>query len=118
MHQFILSVGEPWDFEGPDGQNRVLVDVQGIVKGPKEENLTPRHLLLRVKNPFDMDGEKVKLLVASPRYKNDTIEELQSAGGTVGCARVRPGFVLFPDGSFAKESVVYCIIGGLTPNVI
>ena len=117
MRQFILSVGEPWDFEGPDGQNRILVDVQGVVEGPKEKNWAPRYLLLHVKNPFDMDGETVKLLVASPRYKGDTIEDLQNAGGTVGCARVRPGFELLPAGSFPKESVVYCIIGGLIPNV-
>jgi hypothetical protein len=88
-----------------------------VVGGPKEKDWVSRYLLLNVSNPFEMDGERVEWLVASPRYEGDTIDLLQNAGGTVGCARVRPGVSLLPNGSFEKEEVVYCIIGSMKPNV-
>ncbi|PKN25735.1 MAG: hypothetical protein CVU65_07840 [Deltaproteobacteria bacterium HGW-Deltaproteobacteria-22] len=114
---YILSVGEPWNFEGPDGHNRIRVKLAGVVSGPGKPNWDSRYLLLSVVNPFEMNGDMVEQLVASPRYEGDTLELLKEVGGTVGCASVRPGIILSPDDSFQADAVAYCIIGGISPSV-
>ncbi len=113
MQRFSLSVGEPWDYEGPDGQNLVVVEFLGVVGGPKKKNWAARSLLLRAITPFQMKGERVEFMVASPRYTGETIESVISGGGTVGVARVRPTANVVPDGSYETTDVEYCIIGSL-----
>lgn len=115
MKRFSLSVGEPWDFQGPDGPNLLFVELLGIVGGPKEDSWALRSLLLQASTPFEMDGEHVQLMVASPRYVGDTIESVASVGGTVGVARVRPGVSLISGASYNTTDISYCIIGELKP---
>jgi hypothetical protein len=116
MQRYELSVGEPWDFEGPDGQNRVIVDSLGTVTGPDLENWQSNYLLLRVATPFQFKGERVEQLIAAPRYEGDSLQAIQSNGGTVGVARVRPGSSLTPGEPFSQDDVHYVIIGSLSPE--
>ena len=115
MRQFALSVSEPWDFKGPDGPNRVLVELVGVVGGPKNQDRDSRFLLLRATSPFEIDGEQVKLVVASPRYSGDTLDSVSSVGGTVGVARVLPHATVIPGGFIETTDVQCCIIGSLLP---
>jgi hypothetical protein len=115
MQRFQLSVGEPWNFEGPDGPNRVVVDLVGFVGGPSLPNWQDRYLLLKVVAPFTHKGERVALLVASPRYEGDTLEGIVASGGTVGVSRVRPNAQLQPGSNLDPKGVEYIIIGGLLP---
>jgi len=115
-HHFLLSVGEPWDFVGPDGDNRASLVLVGQVHGPNLPNWEPSYLLLSVVRPFILDGERVEQVVAAPRYSGDSLEHISQSGGTVGVARVRPGTALAHGHSFGAEDVRYCIIGSLIPS--
>ena len=111
-----LSVGEPWDFSSPDGPNRVVVGIEGIVEGPNLENWQGKYLKLSVKSPFDWNGELVKEMIAAPRYTGVTISDIERNGGTVGVSRVRPNKTLTIAQEFSPEDVEYIIIGSLTSN--
>ena len=78
--QFEISVGETWDFEVPDGQNKIFAVAKGIVSGPDKLNWDKEYCLLRVITPFKMDGELVTRLIASPRYMGDTLNKMISEG--------------------------------------
>ena len=115
MRQYEISVGEPWDFEGADGSNRVLVEGVGFVSGPKEPHWQPSCLLLRVQRPFTYGGDSVRLLVACPRYEGVTLESLERDGGTAAIARVRPNIDIIPGIPFGENDVEYFMIGTITP---
>ena len=88
MRKFSLSVGEPWDFEGPDGQNNIELELLGEVDGPNVENWATSYLLLKVIRPFSFNGEAVECLVAAPRYEGESLRSVFQNGGTVGVGRV------------------------------
>lgn len=110
---FDLAVGEPWDFDGPDGSNRIMVDCIGRVKGPQENNWSGKYLLLTVRTPFVFMNELVDRLVAFARYEGETLDKIERYGGTVGVARVRPGVKLAANDAFQASDVDYIIIGAL-----
>lgn len=114
--RYRLSVGEPWDFAGPDGTNQAWVVLLGEVEGPKLSNWQSSYLLLQVEHPFELGGERVTQLVAAPRYEGDSVDQVARAGGTVGVARVCRGNQLSPGSQFQAEQVAYCIIGSLQPD--
>lgn len=62
-----ISVGEPWDFEGPDGPNALRGRIVGVISGDAGE---PRSQRLRIEvTPFEAGGgRRVKWLTASRRY--------------------------------------------------
>jgi hypothetical protein len=113
--RYEISVGEPWDFEGPDGPNRVVVEGAGFVTGPEEPNWSPAYLLLRVVQPFTHQGEQVRLLVACPRYEGVTLESLGRDGGTAGLARVRAGVAVVEGSRLGKNDIEYFMIGTIAP---
>jgi hypothetical protein len=110
-----ISVGEPWNFEGPDGPNRILAKAEGIVTGPKRPTWQGQYLLLRVKTPFKMNGKRVTQLVAAPRYVGDTLSKMILEGGSVGIARICESQNLRAGDKFEVEQVHYCIIGSVRP---
>ncbi|MBE0684184.1 MAG: hypothetical protein IH589_19950 [Anaerolineales bacterium] len=115
MSRYELLVGEPWNFEGPDGQNRVLVDFVGFIPGPNLPNWADEYLLLKVVTPFQHNNELVELMVASPRHSGDTIYEIEKIGGHVGVARIRPNISIVSGRPFIPADVDYFLIGRLTP---
>jgi hypothetical protein len=115
MRRFELSVGEPWDFNGPDGQNRIEVGFVGLVEGPDKPNWQGQYALLEVLRPFTWGGESVERLLGAPRYRDDALEGIVRSGGTVGVSRVRAGVRLDSPGPFKVEDVEYIIIGSLRP---
>jgi hypothetical protein len=114
-HHYEISVGEPWDFEGPDGSNRILAKAEGIVTGPDRPTWQGEYLLLRVKIPFKMNGKLMTQLVAAPRYVGDTLSDMISGGCSAGIARVCEGQDLRAGDKFEAEQVEYCIIGSVRP---
>jgi hypothetical protein len=114
--RYRLSVGEPWDFAGPDGPNQAWVVLLGKVQGPRLPYWQHTYLLLRVEQPFELDRERVTQLVAAPRYEGDSVDRVARAGGDVGVFRVRLGSELAPGSQFQAEQVEYCIIGTLHPD--
>ena len=113
MPRFELIVGEPWNFKGPDGENRIFLDLIGKVEGPDEKNWTDNYLLFKVSTPFKHKGEIVAQVIAAPRYEGTSLGWLRFVGGTVGAARVLPD-VSFKEGQkFAPSDIEYIIIGEL-----
>jgi hypothetical protein len=115
MSRYELLVGEPWNFEGPDGQNRVLVDFGGMIPGPNVPNWADEYILLKAVTPFQYNKELVEFMVASPYFSGHTIYEIVKIGGHVGVARIRPNVSLVSGRSFAPADVDYFLIGNLTP---
>ena len=64
MTRYELLVGEPWDFEGPDGPNRLLVDFGGFTPGL---NRADEFILLKAVMPFQHNNKLVEFMIASPR---------------------------------------------------
>jgi hypothetical protein len=61
-----ISVGEPWDFEGPDGPNTLRARIVEVLPGDAGE---PRSQRLKIEvTPFEAGGRLVKWLNASRRY--------------------------------------------------
>ena len=112
--RFELLVAEPWNFDGPDGENRIVAEFEGFVNGPEEPNWQSRFLLLRPRRPFKVSGELVQFLVAAPRHAGCTLEGIADNGGSVGVLRVREGVTIWPGSNFTPEDVEYIIIGDLS----
>ena len=108
-----LIVGEPWDFEGPDGRGRILVSGLGMVYVIDNENRETESFLVQVIHPFVMEGQKVKFLVCAERHSGDIINHIASVGGTVGVWRVREGMEVQKEQKFLLRDLKYCIIGYL-----
>jgi len=113
MATYELSIGDPWDFSGPDGPNRILVEDLGIVQGPYLPNWQKEDVLFWVIHPFQIQDEEVKLLLASPRYKGSTTDDVLNKNIAVGIGRVRPGCSLAPGDRYTTNDVVYWAIGGI-----
>jgi hypothetical protein len=62
-----ISVGEPWDFEGPDGPNALRGRIVDVLPGEAGE---PRSQALKIEvTPFEASGGRlVRWLTASRRY--------------------------------------------------
>lgn len=75
-----VSVGEPWDFEGPDGTNRLEGRIVGAEAG-EEGDPRSQALTIRVR-PFDSgEGVRVARLRATRRYADETGIVEQVANG-------------------------------------
>lgn len=65
-HEIIVGVGEPWDFEGPDGPGRLLgkvIDIYGVDSPDQEQSV-----VIGV-TPFESEeGVVITQLVAGGRY--------------------------------------------------
>ena len=113
MTRYEKFVGEPWNFDGPDGLNIVLVDFVRKVTISNSRDKEKSYILLKTVTPFQDHGELVKYMIASPRYMGDTVNEILQFGGIVGVARVRQGVSVREDSLLTHENIVYFIIGSL-----
>lgn len=112
MHRYELLVGEPWNSEGPDGPNRLLVDFDGFTPG---QNRADEFILLKAVTPFQYNNELVEFMIASPRYKGSTVYEIAKQGGHVGVSRVRPNVSIARERTLMPADIDYFLIGSLTP---
>jgi hypothetical protein len=64
-----ISVGEPWDFEGPDGPNALSGEILALRENPEAPH--NQEVLLAV-TPFSVyTGHTVDRLVARARYEDE-----------------------------------------------
>jgi hypothetical protein len=111
--RYDLIVGEPWDFSGPDGENRVELAYLGRVEGSSEKNWDSEYLLFQVLHPFEFSGNSVQQIVAAPRYVGDSLSKIRVFGGIVAVARVIDSTGLQARNKFGPSEVEYIIIGKL-----
>jgi hypothetical protein len=67
--KYEISVGEPWDFEGPDGPN--------IIKG-KIIDIVSRHCaIFKADKLIEFEGYKNMIIVLFARYDNEDLTMLE-----------------------------------------
>lgn len=113
MHEIV--VGEPFDWQAPDGSNKILVEGLGPVYGSPRFQVSRELYLLRVVRPFEVDGEAVEQLLVGPRHVGDTTDTAMSSYCTVGIGRVRPHVGLKAGGEFDGSESVYWALGSIKP---
>ncbi len=113
--EFILLVGEPWDFEGPDGPNRIHVILNAEVAGPAVENWSASYLLFEVRAPFTFEGRLYTHLLAAPRYASDTLEAIREDGGVVGVAGLHVDPSVLEQRPLSTDDATYIVVASLEP---
>ena len=106
--QHVLEVYEPYEYEGP---NPLTVKGVAVLPGPTRHD----YYLLRLDKPFVYEQEKVELLLVSPRYNGDKIDQTVSSACTVNIARVPPDIDLQHKGSVNFEDVHRWGVGKISP---
>jgi len=107
--QHVLEVYEPYEYEGP---NPLMLEGVAVLPGPMRQD----YYLLRLDQPFFFEQEKVELLLVSPRYNGDKIDQAVSSTCTVNIARVPPDTDLQDKGSVSSEDVHRWGVGKITPH--
>lgn len=104
-----ISVGEPWDFESPDGQGTLKGSIEKVVEGGDETRA--QSIEIGVTPFIDPGGHRITRLVARRRYKDPTgIIEQVASGETA------PANFDYSDQVPEEEREVECypgLIGGL-----
>ena len=106
--QHVLEVYEPYDYEGP---NPLTLAGVAVLPGPTRHD----YYLLRLDKPFLFEQEEVELLLVSPRYNGDKIDQTVSSACTVNIARVPPDADLEIKGSVNFEDVHRWGVGKISP---
>lgn len=67
---FIISVGEPWDFDGPDGENRIIGKIVSIVDN--------KCIIFESSHMLDFKGKSGRFLVLFPRCIDGNFNNIRS----------------------------------------
>ena len=109
-----LQISEPWDFEIPGKGNILNGIIEGICPGPTKKNWQGDYVLVSLREAITWEGEVIKQLLLSPRYKGDIVADIQNGKHViVGMARVRPNISLKASAPFTPEQVDYFAIGSV-----
>ncbi len=68
-NSYYLSIGEPWNFEGPDGQN--------IIRGSIVKIIGPRCLIYKANHITKFDKGSGSFLALFPRYVGTSFDDLK-----------------------------------------
>jgi len=67
--KYIISVGEPWDFNSPDGEN--------IIKGSLEIK-SEKFAIFRLNYEIELKQIRSNILILHPRYENENFYKLKN----------------------------------------
>jgi hypothetical protein len=73
--KYVISVGEPWNFESIDGQN--------IIKGIVLEILNDKCLIFKANNCLEFNQAVGNVLILSPRCKDENFNNLSNKSVTI-----------------------------------
>ena len=104
----VLEIYEPYEYEGLNPLTLVGI---AVLPGPTRHD----YYLLRLDKPFVFEQEEVELLLVSPRYNGDKIDQTVSSACTVNIARVPPDADLEIKGSVNFEDVHRWGVGKISP---
>ena len=105
----VLEVYEPYEYEGP---NPLILEGIAVLPGPMRQD----YYLLRLDTPFVFEQGKVELLLVSPRYNGDKIDQMVSSACTVNIAVVPPGTDLQKKGNVNFEDLDRWGVGKIRPG--
>jgi len=69
--KYNISVGEPWDFESPNGKN--------IIEGQIIRTISPTCLIFKANHIITFKGYSGDIFVLTPRYSKEDFKEFQTA---------------------------------------
>lgn len=109
--KYFISVGEPWDFESPDGQN--------IIKGFILKIISTTCLIFKASYLLNIEGVKGDILVLTPRDLGGNFNELKN---DVNYLTVNGGVLLMEynlsiNEEIAKDNSKFIIIGSIRKEV-
>lgn len=68
--EYFISVGEPWDFESPDGQN--------IIRGKILSIVSNKCLVFKANHHLKFGETMGNILILTPRYESNDFSDLES----------------------------------------
>ncbi|MGQ2802082.1 hypothetical protein ACT54M_17005 [Leptospira santarosai] len=72
---YYISIGEPWDFVGPDGKN--------IIKGEILKKISSTCLIFKTNHFLEYENNKSDILILSPRHYDNDFDDLVKKTNTV-----------------------------------
>lgn len=75
VKNYFISVGEPWDFESPDGKN--------VIKGTILKELSPTCIVFKTNHILNFEGFEGDILVLSPRHYESDFKDLNKGKESV-----------------------------------
>jgi hypothetical protein len=75
QNKYVISIGEPWDFNSPDGQ--------GIINGVVVRILSATCLIFKANYILDFNGVLGNFFVLYPRYAKNNFNDLKNEVGYV-----------------------------------
>ena len=108
-HRHVLEVYEPYEFNGPNPLN---LEGVAVLPGPNGHD----YYLLRLDKPFVHEQDEVELLLVSPRYNGDKVDQMVSSACTVNIARVRPDAGLKNNDAIDFEDIERWGVGKISPH--
>jgi hypothetical protein len=104
--KYTLTVSEPWDFSGPDSENRISGKVLRRIDGES--------LLFESDSSISIRGISSKYWILSTRYEKQCFEN-EPYNGTVN-GGILVGLPPESEGAAKiKQSAVFAVIGSLKP---
>lgn len=105
--KYFLSVGEPWDFESPDGQN--------IINGLIIRIISATCLIFKSNYVFNLKGVSSNLFVLYPRYPESDFNNLKKSAAyiTINGNILPEEYNENKDENYLKENSKFVIIGGI-----
>lgn len=111
-HEILIS--DPWNFEGPNGDCRLVVDGIGLVNGPSKSNWQGEYYLVELEQPFKIEGSLTIQFLCSPRYTQDSLEQVINGTCIVGIFRIKEGCSLSAGDTIQEVNGSYWGIGSIT----
>jgi hypothetical protein len=104
--KYKISVGEPWNFEGPDGQNCIIGEVIDV--------LSPTVILFKSDRPQKFEELTGNIFLLSARYVGDSLVSDNGCEGTVGGGLLLTEDYDGRDEAYLSENSKYVLIGGIS----
>lgn len=104
---YFISVGEPWDFTSPDGQN--------IIKGSILIKLSPTCIVFKANYTVELQGVEGDILVLFPRHYGSDFDDFNKGKNfvTVNGCLLLTNLENNPNEQTLKEKSKFVIIGSL-----
>jgi hypothetical protein len=106
----LVGVGEPWDFEGPDGKNRI--------KGKITKIINDETVIFKSNHIQKFDEGSGDLFIFSARHVDEKLVHKDSQGrifykGTFGAGLIKDTNYLDKDVKIIEKNSIYVFIGSV-----
>jgi len=102
---YSISIGEPWDFTSPDGDNIINCLIIRV--------LSSKCLLFRANYTLDFDGVSGDILILSPRFNDGNFENIVTEEIDVNGGLFLGDYEKKIEESKLKENSKFVLIGSL-----